>query len=159
MLSKLISILSKPGSKAEKYAKLTQFELFEKLNTYELFQMSNICHEREYAKGELIFDVGYPLEALFFILDGEITLTGAIQPHGSQTYSIGSVIGLIDLFYKPIRHSKAVSQTKSKVIAISREDFISIIDDNPRLGNKLLKIVAASISRHIFTLSSSEVEG
>jgi len=152
VLSRLIGIFGKPGTKAEKYATLTRFDLFKDLNSYELFQISNICHERQYQKDELIFDLGYPLEALFLVTEGEILLSGNIQPGGAQSYGKGKIIGLIDLFYEPVRHSKAVALSKTKVLAISREDFNNIIDDNPRLGSKLLKTSAKLISSHIFTL-------
>lgn len=158
MFDKIYKILGLVKSKDDKYSELRSFPLFADLNPYEMYQVSNICHKRSYAKNEQVFDKGFPLEAVFFILNGEIELTGSTQPGGQRRLGKGEQIGLIDLFYKPIRQSKAIAIKETNLLAVSREDFLDLVARNPRLGVKILSTCCKLLSTHVFDLAGTGEE-
>ena len=135
--------------KPERYTELKAFPLFADLNTYELIQVGNIINERSFKVGEKLFDQGYPVEAIFFILKGEVELSGSTQPGGKRVLAKGEIIGLVDMYNESTRSSTALTLTKTTVLAISKHDMNDLIASNPRLGNKLLGASCKLLGNHI----------
>jgi CRP-like cAMP-binding protein len=145
----LKSLLHKPS----KYASLRRYSIFKQLDSFELYLLNNFMHHRSFKQGELLFDAGYPLEAVFFIEKGEIEVIGKANPHGRSILSKNQWIGIMDMFYENIRSSSAKALTDVQVLAISREDLMDIINKNPHMGLKILQGICESFSNYIFTLS------
>lgn len=145
----LIPWLSNLLSKSDRYTELKRFSLFSELNAYELFQVNNIITQRDYKHGEILFEHGFPVEAIFFVQKGEVELIGSTQPGGKRILRQGEIIGLIDMFNASTRSCTAQSISATSVLAISRTDLNELITSNPRLGNKLLSAICKVLSSHI----------
>jgi len=151
ILGWLKSLLHKPS----KYASLRRYSIFKHLDSFELYLLNNFMHHRSFKQGEQLFDVGYPLEVVFFIEKGEIEVTGKANPNGRAILSKNQWIGIMDMFYENIRSSSAIALTDVQVLAISRQDLMDLINKNPHMGLKILNGVCESLSNYIFTLCNS----
>ncbi len=144
------TILKKP----DRYSELKQFGLFSQLNAYELFQISNIITERSFKAGEIIYEQGFPVEAIFLIQKGEVQLKGSNQPGGIRVLGQYQIIGLIDMFNAGTRSCSAHTVSPTSVLAISRTDLSDLIAGNPRLGNKILSSSCELLANRISELNS-----
>jgi CRP-like cAMP-binding protein len=151
ILGWLKSLLHKPS----KYASLRRYSIFKHLDSFELYLLNNFMHQRSFKQGEQLFDVGYPLEVVFFIEKGEIEVIGKANPHGRALLSKNQWIGIMDMFYENIRSSSAKALTDVQVLAISRDDLMDLINKNPHMGLKILSGICESLSRYVFTLCDS----
>jgi len=144
------NILRKP----DKYAHLKRFSLFKDLNSFELYLLNNHLHTRNYKAGEVLFEPGYPLEAIYLIEKGEIEIIGPSHPSGHSILKKNQFLGLMDMFHENIRSSKATTLCDVQVLAVSQADLKELIDKNPRMGVKILLAVCSSFSNYIFHLAN-----
>lgn len=134
-LNWLKQLLSKP----QKNSWLRNYHIFKDLNSFELHLIHNCLHKRNYHAGESIFEEGHPLEAIFFIVSGEVQIKGKISRDGIAILNQPQFIGVIDLFHENTRNGTAVALTEVSMLVLTKTDFFDLIRLNPRLGNKLLK--------------------
>ncbi len=153
-MQQYIEWLKKILHKPNRYAHLKRFSIFKELSSFELYLVSNHLHKRSYKTGEVLFEPGFPLEAIYFIEKGEIEILGPSHPSGHSILKKNQFLGLMDMFHENIRSSKATAITDLQVLAISQADLKELINKNPRLGIKILLEVCSSFSNYIFHLSS-----
>lgn len=142
--------------KPKKYIALRRFSTFKELSSFELYLLNNFMHRRTYKLGELLFDKDYPLEVVYFIEKGEIEVQGKLNPTGKAVLKKNQFIGLIDMFYESTRSSSAIALSEVEALAISRFDLLELINNNPRMGVKILTGVCKSFSQHIFSIAESK---
>ncbi|PKN73813.1 MAG: hypothetical protein CVU50_01100 [Candidatus Cloacimonetes bacterium HGW-Cloacimonetes-3] len=152
MLKLIIRWLKTQLHKPDKNAALRRFSIFKKLSSFELYLLSNHLHKRSFKAGEMLFDRDYPLEMIFFIEHGEIEVLGTAHPSGHSVLTKNQWIGIIDMFHENIRSSSARALTDVQAIAVSRFDFLDLINKNPHMGVTILSAICESFSKYIFQL-------
>lgn len=75
------------------YMQYRRFSIFKGLNSFQLYLIHGLMHKREFKAGEVLYEVGYPMEVVYFVEKGEICLND-----GGQIIGKNQVLGLWDLF-------------------------------------------------------------
>lgn len=144
----LKTLLHKPS----KFAYLKRYSIFKELSSFELYMLNNYFHARSFKAGEMLFDKDYPLEVIYFVEKGEISVTGNAHPSGHSSVKKHQFLGLLDMFHENIRSSSAIAMGDLETIAISRHDLMDLIKQNPRMGIKILTGICHFYSNYIFTI-------
>ncbi|HNX03220.1 MAG: cyclic nucleotide-binding domain-containing protein [Candidatus Cloacimonas sp.] len=154
MLKDIYAWLKTIWKKPDKYADLKQFDVLSELSSFELYLLDNFLHKRSFQAGELLYDKDNPLEVIYFILSGEVEVTGITHPQGHNLVHKLQVLGLIDMFTEDTRSSVAIAKKEVAAYAISRYDLMDLIKQNPHLGLKLLVAFCKTLSNYILNISA-----
>jgi CRP-like cAMP-binding protein len=149
LANKIFKAIGNLFAKQVPHPELMHFQLLRELNPAELNIIHSYMHNREFKKGEVLFEEGYPLEVIYLIREGEIQVQGLRSDNDSWLLKKHQFVGIIDLFTKNHRLSKATAYTDLSVFALSQTDFWEIIRYNPVLGVKLLKACCHFLGKFI----------
>lgn len=142
----------------DRYPQLRGFSLMENLNTFELYQLNNLLYKRSYKAGEMLYDQDYPLEAVFFILKGEVEVLHSAGGVGSKLLTANQFLGVIDMFHEAIRSSSAIAKTPVETLVVSKHDLEELLHTNSKLGVKFLNNVCNYLSAYIFAMAQDSAE-
>jgi len=123
-----------------------EISLFTGLSSFQLYQLNCYMHARSYKSGEVIFEQGYPLDAVFFITGGEVNVSGLLSGPAPTVLRKGDFIGIIDMFHEGIRSSSAKAGTDVTALAISKNDLSSLIERDKAMGIKILNAICRYLS-------------
>jgi len=143
----LISLFHKP----QIYLGYRVFRIFQELSSYELYLLHGIVHQRSFKANEVLYEAGYPMEVIYLIIEGEISLNDVEHQIGKD-----KVLGLWDMFSGAKRNSTAIALTDVSVYAISRSDLMELMEARPRLGMKILQGCCAEIVQDALILRARE---
>jgi CRP/FNR family cyclic AMP-dependent transcriptional regulator len=106
----------------------------------------NINH---YKKKQLIFSEGnHPLR-LYFVQKGKVKTFKSNDDGKELTvglYSVGDFFGYISLLENSIYKETAEAMEDSEVAIIPREDFESLINENPDVAKRFIRMLASNLS-------------
>ncbi len=142
---------------------LRNVPLFRDFDETELMQVAGLVATRRYAKHQTIFREGDPGQTFYLILGGSVAVV-RIASDGRET--ILSILkerdffGEMSVFDTSVRAASVRTLTEVEVGAIERDDFLGLIDRNPRIGRLLVialserlraanKLIAATTSQDI----------
>ncbi|HOA28659.1 MAG: Crp/Fnr family transcriptional regulator [Candidatus Cloacimonetes bacterium] len=131
------------------YMQYRRFSIFKGLNSFQLYLIHGLMHKREFKAGEVLFEVGYPMEVVYFVEKGEICLND-----GGQIIGKNQVLGLWDLFVGAKRHSTARAISDVSAFAISRSDLLELIEAKPAMGITILKAICTDIASEAIRIRS-----
>lgn len=123
----------------ENEKKLQKLDIFKSLNKQQIRYLNSVVFERNFKAGEVIYYTGHPNKAMYFILDGVVEFfDNDTSGTPITTIETGDVVGAIEIFSGLERFNTAVAKTKCTLLAISKYDFRTLINDNPQIGAKIL---------------------
>ncbi len=99
----------------------------------------------EFPAGKVIMSAGAVGAFMYVVLDGRVAISVAnsvIERVGS-----GGVFGEMALVDRSARAASAVAETDCKLLAINRNDFLSLVKANPEFGASLLKSIAVRMQQ------------
>lgn len=134
LLNKIKRWLEKPGQHHE----LRKFTLFKDLKDHELNLIFPSLHNREFKAGEILFEEGYPLEVIYFIVSGEVQLTDTPDIPVTMLLKKNQCLGVLELFVHNRRLGTAKALSNLQLLALSQVDFWEMVHKNTPLGVKLL---------------------
>jgi len=143
--------------------------LFRDFDDAELVEVARLVTTRRYAKQQVIFREGDPGQTFYLILSGSVAVV-RVAPDGRET--ILSILkerdffGEMSVFETCVRAASVRTMTEVEVAVIGREDFLALIDRNPRIGRLLVislserlrqanKLIASTTSQDIRSRLSS----
>ena len=136
---------------------LRQYPFFGLLDANQLREIAMISEEVSFEEGEKIFEKGSPAKALYFLLEGSISLYFTGENSFSQELSKGIPVGEINpgepfsisALIKPhILTSTAWSSRPSRAITIDAVALRNLFKKHPQLAYALtLKAAQAAIER------------
>ena len=139
-------------------AVLTQADIFAGINQRHIDRIASICKEKTFQRGETIFEENSTGDELYIIASGEVEITvdPSLVSHRSDTPSEqrtiahlrrGQSFGEIALVDQGIRSAAARSTSKdTQLIIIPRDELLSLCEENPQLGYRLMRNLAADLS-------------
>ena len=127
---------------------LRHYALFRELTPFELLLVHKLLHEREFKAGELVFEAGFPIEALYLIAEGEMQLSPIAPEKTPRVLKRHQFVGVLDLFAKEQRASTATALSDLRLLAIAKEDFWELVRHNPGLGVKILSACCRFLGRY-----------
>jgi CRP-like cAMP-binding protein len=142
---------------------LRSVPLFRDFDQAELAEVARLVTTRRFAKHQTIFREGDPGHTFYLILSGSVAVV-RIGPEGRET--ILSILKERDFFGEmsvldtSARAAAVRTMTEVEVGLIEREDFLNLIDRNPKIGRLLVialserlraanKLIAATTSQDI----------
>jgi CRP/FNR family cyclic AMP-dependent transcriptional regulator len=136
---------------------LQQVDIFSDFDEERLTRISNICKERQYTKGELIFRENTDSDELYVILQGEIEIQvdprtlgisdeSAPGPTTIATLRRGQTFGEVALVDEGFRSASACAATQAKLLVIGRDDLIQMCSEDFELGYILMRNVATDLA-------------
>jgi CRP-like cAMP-binding protein len=112
----------------EKVIALEGVDLLNGLQPEQLARIASIATEERYAPGKVVLDPTKPLDALFVVLDGRVSLA----KDGAEIHSAGQndVLGAWALFDSEPMPVTATATEDVRLLRIGRDDFYELLSDN-----------------------------
>ena len=117
---------------------------FADLNPHELRLFLRFIVPRTYQNDEIIFELGKPAAATFFVLSGSVGFyqNPRVPMERIKYIKRGEWFGEEAMLGIELRSSTARAQEETKVIAVTASDFNKLAQKNPGIANKILHVVA-----------------
>ena len=121
--------------------------LFATLSRSELRVVDALLHERNYLKGEIIFDEGEEGQALHIVIAGRVLICRQGEPDTGRIAEIetGLVFGELALLDNLPRSAQALASEDCILASLSRSDFESLLDTHAVIASK----IALQLARHL----------
>lgn len=129
---------------------IKEIELFKGIDHEVMNAIADICSEKTYDKGTVIFEKDEEADRLYILVQGTVKLK--ITNGGTITYSLsdlGDIFGWSCMVESGRYTASAVCATDSKAIEIKREALDKIFTLYPRAGIQVLKRLAGVFSKRI----------
>jgi CRP-like cAMP-binding protein len=139
---------------------LEQVDIFEDLDASHLGRIDDICQEKSYAQGEVIFQENSVSKEFYIILDGEVdiqvdpdTIGDGSNAHEPKTIAVlrrGQSFGEVALVDPGVRSASARCGSEScKLLVIERKDFVKLLESDYKMGYIIMRNLAADLSLKI----------
>lgn len=131
---------------------LAEIPLFSKLSGEELRYVARHMHVFSLDEGDKIFEEGEVGNCICFVVDGVLDVIKTSQTGISVVIAAlakGNTIGEMAVIDDFPRSATVKARTESLLIIFTRDEFEFILDQNPKLGIKLLKGITRSLSVHL----------
>jgi len=131
---------------------LKNVPVFQDLNPKELQKLEQWLHKRTYQPGESVFKRHAPGEGMYIILSGSVEIF-LERPDADDkvlaTLKEGEFFGEIALLDREERSASARAGIPTVLLVFAQPDLLSLIDQAPILGNKILKNLAKVIGARL----------
>ena len=115
-----------------------QVPIFENLTPKELKDLTLLTHERSYKANEPVFKKLAPSEGMYVILKGTVEIKDPDSNTTFATLGSGDFFGELALLDEEPRSAMAVATEASELIGFFRTDLLTLMTQDPELGNKIL---------------------
>lgn len=131
---------------------LQKIILFKGFTKDELELVSGLLQARQIKSGTIIFTAQMPAEALYIIQSGNVRVSITTR-EGSEVGLVllgpGDFFGELALLQEQTRMVTARAETTTDLILLTRKDFQALIDLDPRLGARILMVIAKLLALRV----------
>lgn len=126
---------------------LRGLSLFSTLSPRELKTVDGLLHERNYLKGEVIFDQGDEGQALYIVQSGMVLICRQGQPSEGRIAQLGPgrLFGELALLDDSPRAAQARAEENSTLAVLFRADFLGLLETHAVIASK----ISLQLARHI----------
>jgi CRP-like cAMP-binding protein len=139
---------------------LEQVDIFQDLDSGQLTLIEDICEEKSYNKGEIIFQENLASNEFYIIAEGEVeiqvdpdTIGDGSDTHQPTTIAVlrrGQSFGEVALVDPGVRSASARCRSEiSKLLVIERKDFVKLLESNYEMGYTIMRNLAADLALKI----------
>jgi len=138
---------------------LKQSDIFFQFTQTQLELVANICQEKSYNAGELIFEENSSSKELYVIAQGDIDILvnpGAVAPTNASdkvviaTLRRGQSFGEVALVDEGLRSAACrAAQKDTRLLIIPRDKLIMLCETYPQLGYRLMYNLSADLAMKI----------
>jgi CRP-like cAMP-binding protein len=139
---------------------LEQIDIFQELDSSQLDLIEQICHEKSYTQGDIIFKENLASNEFYIIAEGEIeiqvdpdTIGDGSDIHEPTTIAVlrrGQSFGEVALVDPGVRSASARCRSgSSKLLVIERKDFMKLLESNYEMGYVIMRNLAADLALKI----------
>ncbi len=139
---------------------LEQVDIFEDLNADQFQLIDNICIEKSYNQGEVVFEENSPSTEFYIIIDGEIDIqvdpdtigdgTDAYEPTTIATLRRGQSFGEVAIIDPGVRSASAKCGSETcRLLMIDRQDIVNLLESNYEIGYIVMRNFAVDLSLRI----------
>jgi CRP/FNR family transcriptional regulator/CRP/FNR family cyclic AMP-dependent transcriptional regulator len=139
--------------------------LFSELNDEAISSLERLSTRRRYPKDTVVFFENEEGDSLFMIMDGRIKVT-ILGDDGREIIltmlGAGDLFGEMALLDNEPRSATAIAVEESELLLLHRNDFQTVIVENPAISAALIKVLSARLRRanhQISTLALLDVYG
>ena len=129
---------------------IKEIELFKGIDNEVMNEIADICSEKSYANGTVLFEKNEEANRLYILVEGTVKLR--IKNGGTITYSLsdqGDIFGWSCMVESGHYTASGVCATDLKALEIKREALDNIFNAHPHAGIKILKRLAGVFSKRI----------
>jgi CRP/FNR family cyclic AMP-dependent transcriptional regulator len=140
---------------------LQQVDVFEDLSDEQLERIAEVCEEKIYSIGEVIFHENTASDELYIIADGLVDIQVDPRTLGVESGNIpgpttiatlrrGQVFGEVALVDQGLRSASArTAAPNTRLLVVSRGDFIHLCEQDYQIGYIVMRNIAADLSLKI----------
>ncbi len=139
---------------------LEQIDIFQELDPSQLSLIEQICQEKSFNQGDIIFKENLASNEFYIIAEGEIeiqvdpdTIGDGSDIHESTTIAVlrrGQSFGEVALVDPGVRSASARCRSGvSKLLVIERKDFMKLLESNYEMGYMIMRNLAADLALKI----------
>jgi CRP/FNR family cyclic AMP-dependent transcriptional regulator len=139
---------------------LQQVDIFEDLTQSQLKIIDQICVEKSYNQGEVIFEENSPSKEFYIIMDGQVEIqidpdtigdgTDAYQPSTIAVLRRGQSFGEVTIVDPAVRSASARCGSETcRLLVIDRQDFLNILESDFQMGFVVMRNFAADLALKI----------
>ncbi len=124
--------------------RLQGLEIFRNVAAEVMEQVSRRAQRRTLQKGELLFNVGDPSDALYVIASGRIriwTISAAGVEVTLNVQIAGAIFGEIGMLDGSVRTAGASAMATTELISISRKAFFDALDRDSQLARNVIGLL------------------
>jgi CRP/FNR family transcriptional regulator, cyclic AMP receptor protein len=125
---------------------------FEGLSRNELRLIERMLHQRQYKKGEIVFNEGEPGAGMYIVKSGEVGITRKMDNGAELALALikeHGFFGELALLDEIPRSASAKAAADTVLFAFSKPSLESLCQRNPRLGIKILANLSRLICRRL----------
>jgi CRP/FNR family transcriptional regulator, cyclic AMP receptor protein len=122
---------------------LASVPIFEELSTKELKSIANAAKEVTHRQGHVLAREGEGGVGFFLILDGDVSV--AVGGRSMRKMGPGDFFGEISLLDGGPRTATCTAQTDVTTLGITPWTFKRLIEQNPSIASKMLKVMATRL--------------
>ena len=129
---------------------LGKIELFAGLDEHEIAKIAKFSQLRTVAKDTEIFHSGDEADAVFVVVTGKVKIVVTTSDGKELILAVlgaGQVVGEMALLDASPRSATVVASTSVELLVVSRDDFQRILDTEPKISSKLLRILCQRLRR------------
>ena len=144
---------------AENLTFLKQTDIFYQFTQTQLELVANLCTEKTFNAGELIFAENNSSKELYIIAQGEVNIlvdAGAVGASGKPEKTVlttlrrGQSFGEIALVDEGLRSASAEAKNKdTRLLVVPRDKLVMLCETYPQLGYRLMYNLAADLAMKI----------
>jgi len=128
------------------------FDLFHELTPQERAQIAPLFRVMVYPGNTIIFTQGFPARYLYLLRQGEVHIR--YKPHDGPALTVatiapGGVFGWSAALMRPTYSSSAITAGKTEVLRLHNQELVRFYQQNPKVGLRLVDILAAAIARRL----------
>ena len=131
---------------------LKKIEMFEQFNDPELSKIKGILKDFAYKEKEVLCKEGDPGDRMFIITEGVVEIKKKMAEHQAVSLARlleGEIFGELSFFDDTPRSASVVALSPTKVMVITRKDFMKLLDSDKDIANKLLLWILGKTSRRL----------
>lgn len=131
---------------------LKQLKIFKNLPDKELQKIADIAIIKEIEKNHIIFNENDMGAELYIILSGKVEISKNLIGKTKKILSIlekNNFFGEISIFDNKKRSANAIALEKTKLLIISKDSFIQLLDTNDKIAHYCYKNIFLELCRRI----------
>jgi CRP-like cAMP-binding protein len=123
---------------------LREFPLLEDITENDRRALGEYAREHRFDQGQEVFREGREADALLFVIEGRVRL----ERKGEEIGFIdsGDVLGALSLFTIGTRKCDAVAEEPTRVLSLSRENYLRMRADDPAIALGLQEGILRSLA-------------
>ena len=144
---------------------LSTVEIFADLNENQIEKIDQVCIDKTFRQGEIIFQENSPSKEFYIIVKGKVDIQissdmivsgeGKHEPRTIASLTRGQSFGEVALVDQGVRSASAIADSDlCKVLIISRDDFINLLKQDLEMGFIVMQNLAADLC---FKIRSSNI--
>ncbi len=140
---------------------LEQVDIFEDLTPTQLKLIDQLCREKRFTKGQVIFEENSPSQEFLIIMEGEVEIQvdpdtirqgkkNDYQPTTIAVLRRGQSFGEMAIVDPGVRSASAKCGSDTcRVVAIDRADFVKLLENDYEIGYTVMRNLAADLALKI----------
>jgi hypothetical protein len=133
--------LMRSGDKRVRF--LASVPLFDGLSTTEVERIAELMEPRDIEAGSVLTREGEDGDEFFVVEDGAVEIQ--IEGRSVRTLGQGDFLGEIALVFGGTRTATAIASEPSRVLTLGRDAFEEMLKEQPRVEDKILRVVSERI--------------
>ncbi len=129
---------------------LAGHSFFRSLSEDQLAELSGLTHERDFSRGQMIFQKGDTGDSLIAVLSRRVKI-GTVSSDGKEVVfniiNAGEIFGEIALLDGGVRTADATPLEKSHLLILHRSDFIRFFERHSSFAVSLMEVLCERIRR------------